>query len=173
MKPLSPVRLCATPWTAAYQAPLSMGFSRQEYWSGVPLPSPKPEIEVAAISKVHKCFRLKGLEFIVQVIWYFPGGAVVQNLPANVRGVRDKGSIPGLGRSSGGGYGSPLQYSCLENSMDRRAWWATVHGLQRVGHDWVHVHAHAHAHTHTHTQCGIIKYCWYLIERLRIMFQES
>ena len=35
------VRLCATPWTAAYQAPLPMGFSRQEYWSGVPLPSPK------------------------------------------------------------------------------------------------------------------------------------
>ena len=40
MKSLSHVRLFATPWTAAYQAPLSMGFSRQEYWSGVPLPSP-------------------------------------------------------------------------------------------------------------------------------------
>ena len=40
MKSLSHVRLLATPWTAAYQAPLSMGFSRQEYWSGVPLPSP-------------------------------------------------------------------------------------------------------------------------------------
>ena len=41
VKSLSHVRLCATPWTAAYQAPLSMGFSRQEYWSGVPLPSPR------------------------------------------------------------------------------------------------------------------------------------
>ena len=41
VKSLSHVRLVATPWTAAYQAPLSMGFSRQEYWSGVPLPSPK------------------------------------------------------------------------------------------------------------------------------------
>ena len=40
VKSLSPVRLFSTPWTAAYQAPLSMGFSRQEYWSGVPLPSP-------------------------------------------------------------------------------------------------------------------------------------
>ena len=40
MKPLSRVRLFATPWTVAYQAPLSMGFSRQEYWSGVPFPSP-------------------------------------------------------------------------------------------------------------------------------------
>ena len=42
MKSLSRVRLLATPWTAAYQAPPSMGFSRQEYWSGVPLPSPEP-----------------------------------------------------------------------------------------------------------------------------------
>ena len=41
VKSLSRVQLIATPWTAAYQAPLSMGFSRQEYWSGVPLPSPK------------------------------------------------------------------------------------------------------------------------------------
>ena len=40
VKSLSPIRLLATPWTAAYQAPPSMGFSRQEYWSGVPLPSP-------------------------------------------------------------------------------------------------------------------------------------
>ena len=44
MKSLSCVRLLATPWTAAYQAPLSMGFSRQEYWSGVPLPSPSLSI---------------------------------------------------------------------------------------------------------------------------------
>ena len=51
MKSLSRVRLLATPWTAAYQAPLSMGFSRQEYWSGVPLPSPKPESYLEA--KLH------------------------------------------------------------------------------------------------------------------------
>ena len=42
---------------------------------------------------------------------------------------------PGLGRSPGGGQGNPLQYSCLENPMDRGAWQATVHGSQRVGHD--------------------------------------
>ena len=46
------------------------------------------------------------------------------------------GSIPGSGRSPGGGHGNPLQYSCLENSMDRGAWRATIHGWQRVGHDW-------------------------------------
>ena len=45
VKSLSRVRLLATPWTAAYQAPLSMGFSRQEYWSGVPLPSPDRPID--------------------------------------------------------------------------------------------------------------------------------
>ena len=47
VRSLSPVWLLATPWTAAYQAPLSMGFSRQEYWSGVPLPSPKEDIQMA------------------------------------------------------------------------------------------------------------------------------
>ena len=46
MKSLSHVQLSATPWTAAYQAPLSMGFSRQEYWSGVPLPSPRTTLEL-------------------------------------------------------------------------------------------------------------------------------
>ena len=46
------------------------------------------------------------------------------------------GSIPGLGRSPGGGHGNPLQYSCLENPMNRGAWQATLHGVTRVGHDW-------------------------------------
>ena len=49
----------------------------------------------------------------------------------------DQGSIPGLGSSSGEGNGNLLQYSCLENSMDREAWRAAVMGSQRVGHDWV------------------------------------
>ena len=52
----------------------------------------------------------------------FPGGLVVENPPANAG---DAGSIPGSGRSSGGGSGNPLQYSCLGNTMDRGAWWAT------------------------------------------------
>ena len=52
---------------------------------------------------------------------------VVKNLPANARDIRDKGSIPGLGRSPGEGNGYPLQYSCLENPMDRGAWQATVY----------------------------------------------
>ena len=51
---------------------------------------------------------------------------LVNNLPANAGDAREVGSIPGSGRSPGGGHGNPPQYSCLENSMDRGAWWATV-----------------------------------------------
>ena len=65
----------------------------------------------------------------------FSGGSVVKNLPANAGDTRDVGSIPGSGRFPRGGNGNPLQYSCLENPMNRGAWRATVHGLQRVGHD--------------------------------------
>ena len=84
----SPTR--ATPWTAAHQAPPSMGFSRQEYWSG--------------------CHCLLQ--------------------PANAGDIKDTGSVPGLGRSPGGGHDNPLQY-CLENSMDRGAWQATVSGVTK------------------------------------------
>ena len=48
----------------------------------------------------------------------FPGSSEVKNLPATARDARDAGSIPGLGRSSGGGHGNPLQYSCLGNTME-------------------------------------------------------
>jgi len=61
----------------------------------------------------------------------FPGGAVVKNQPANAGDARDMGSIPESGKSPAVGNGNPLQYSCLENSMDRGAWWATVHGLEQ------------------------------------------
>ena len=52
---------------------------------------------------------------------------MVRNQPANAGDIRDTDLIPGLGRSPGEGHGNPLQYSCLENPMDRGAWWATVH----------------------------------------------
>ena len=60
-------------------------------------------------------------------MWGFPGGST-DNLPANAREARDEGSIPGLGRCPGGENGNPLQYSCLEKSMDRGAQRATIHG---------------------------------------------
>ena len=56
---------------------------------------------------------------------------MVKNPPTNAGDIRNTGSTPGSGRSSGGGYGNPLQYSCLENPLDRRAWWATVHGVSK------------------------------------------
>ena len=56
---------------------------------------------------------------------------VVKNLPASAGDIRESGSIPGSGRSSGGGHGNSLQYSCLENPMDRGAWQATGHGVKK------------------------------------------
>ena len=56
---------------------------------------------------------------------------VVKNLPANAGDIRDMGAIPGFGRSPGGGNGNLLQYSCLENPMDRGAWQAIVHGITK------------------------------------------
>ena len=56
---------------------------------------------------------------------------VVKNLPANAGDVTDLGSIPGSGRSPGGGNRNPLQYSCLENPMDKGTWQGTVHGVSK------------------------------------------
>ena len=56
---------------------------------------------------------------------------VVKNLSVNAGDARDMGSLPGLGRFPAGGNGNPLQYSCLENPMDRGAWWAIVHGAAK------------------------------------------
>ena len=56
---------------------------------------------------------------------------VVKSPPANTGDTRDPGSIPGSGRSHGGGNGNPLQYSHLGNPMDRGAWWATIHGATK------------------------------------------
>ena len=56
---------------------------------------------------------------------------VVKNLPVNSGDVRDAGSIAGLGRPPGEGHGNPLQYFCLENPMDRGAWWAIVGGVTK------------------------------------------
>ena len=64
-------------------------------------------------------------------IWVSQLTLVAKNPPAKAGDVRDAGSIPGLGRSPGEGNGYPLQYSCLENPMHRRAWWATVYGVTK------------------------------------------
>ena len=63
----------------------------------------------------------------------FPGGPSGENLPADAGGVRDGGSTPGLERAPGGRHSNPLQYFCLENSMDRGAWQDTVCRVPKSG----------------------------------------
>ena len=72
-----------------------------------------------------------------------PGGSVVKNPPANAGDTGDMGLIPGSGRSPGGGNSNPLQYSCLENPMDRGAWWAAVHGVTK---NWTRLSGQTHTH---------------------------
>ena len=73
---------------------------------------------------------------------------LVKNPPTSEGGSRDSGSISGWGRSLGEGNGNALQCSFLENSMDRGAWRATVHGVAK---NWTQLSVHKHTHTHTHT----------------------
>ena len=68
VKSLSRVRLLVTPWTAAYQAPPSMGFSRQEYWSGVPLPSPKESLVINKCISVLKEWKQAYLIYLISLI---------------------------------------------------------------------------------------------------------
>ena len=79
---------------------------------------------------------------------------VVKNPPANAGGTRDMGSVLGSGRSPLVGNGNFLQYSCLENSLDREAWQATAHEVTES--DMTEpVCTHTHTHTHTHTQAWL------------------
>ena len=69
----------------------------------------------------------------------------LKNPPASAGDTGDAGLIPGSGKSPGGGNGNPLQYSCLEKSMDRGAWWATVHGVTK-SQTWLITWTHRHVH---------------------------
>ena len=77
------------------------------------------------------CSRERGKEESVLhlLFWASQVALVVKNLPANAGHLGDSGSIPGWGRSPGGGHGNPLQHFCQENPMDRGAWGATDHGV--------------------------------------------
>ena len=92
-------------------------------------------------SAIHQHESVIGMEFIVKILPLIKSMVnfirasqvvlVVENPPASVGDLRDAGSVPGLGRSPEGGYGNPLQYSCLVNPMDRGAWRATVHRVTK------------------------------------------
>ena len=103
MKSLGRVQLLVTPWTTAYQAPPSMGFSRQEYWSGVPLPSP----ELGIFIKVG-----------------FPSDAVIKNLLCQCRSCGEHGFNSCVWKIP-----TPV---CQNSPMDIGAWWATVLGVAKI-----------------------------------------
>ena len=83
-----------------------------------------------------------GMQCVFLLPLDFPSGSVVKNLPASAG---DMGFIPRLERFPGVGNGNPLQYSCLENSMDRGVWWATVHGVAK-SQIWLSTCVHTHTH---------------------------
>ena len=183
----------ATPCTVAHQAPMSMEFPRQEYHSGLPLPSQRrtlcsPHLQetyvrVREVRQTNssqptqtpgqsvfknqlfgryfnlslekkaknravglKCDLKKYIKKPSVMYWSqlwtmyglgFQVVLVVKNPPVNAGDVRDAHSIPGSRRSPGGGHGNPLQYSCLENPMDRGAWWPMVHRVAKRSLPWI------------------------------------
>ena len=72
-------------------------------------------------------FLGRNFEVTYTLKWASQVALRVKNLPANAGVIRDAGSVPGSGKSPGGGHGNPLQYSCLENRINKGAWQATVH----------------------------------------------
>ena len=68
------------------------------------------------------------------MVWASKVELGIKNIPVNAGDIRDAGLIPGWERRPGAEHNNPLQYSCLENPIDRRAWQATVHGVASVGH---------------------------------------
>ena len=150
MSKVSHVRLFATPWTAAYQASLSMGFSRQEYWSGLPFPSPgdlpNPGIEPRSPTLQADALTSEPPgKLSSQISWRRKWQPTPVLLPGKSHGQRSLIGYNPWGREESDrterlhfhfslsrieeGNGNPLQCSCLENPRDREAWWAAIYGV--------------------------------------------
>ena len=130
----------------AHQVPLPIGFPRQEYWSGLPVPTPghlpnpgKDPVSIASPTLADGFFTTvpPGKPFNNNASYGLPRWFSGKESACQCRDTGDMGLILGSGRSPGGGNGNPLQYSCLENPMDRGAWWAPLESMesQRVRHD--------------------------------------
>ena len=117
---LSHVLLFAAPWTLVCQAPLSMEFARQEYWSALPFPTPE-DLSNPGIEPLSP--ELAGGFFTTSI----PGKPLAINscLIPSFKHLKVLSTTPGEGN------GTPLQYSCLENPMDGEAWWAAVHRVAK------------------------------------------
>ena len=122
----SHVRLCGTLQTVDIQAPLSMGFPRQEPWSGLPC-APLGYLSNPGIEPGSLALQADSLQSELYNLG-FHGGSDSKESACNAG---NPDSIPGLGRSPGEGNGNPFQYSWLENAVDRGTWWATVRGFAK------------------------------------------
>ena len=136
-----PPTLC-DPCSVAHQAPLSMEFSRQKYWSGLPIPPPR-DLPNPGGEPRSPALQADSL----------PAESPGSPLPVNTGDAGTARLIPGSGRFPGGGNGNPLQYSYLQNPMDRGVWWARVHGVEK---SWIQLselkqqQQQIHVYTHTH-----------------------
>ena len=113
--PVELKKKCAASSIVLPPPPLHLGDSSLSLWIG--------------LTDFTSCITF--LRRLNRCLWVSQVALVVKNLPANGEDIRDVGLIPGWRRSSGEGNGTPLQYSCLENPMDRGAWWATVYGVAK------------------------------------------
>ena len=137
------IQLFANLWVVVHQAPLLPG-----YWSGSLCPSPEnlPDLGIKPVSLTSAlvgrfCTTSTTWEvhifvyvYIYICVYLYMGLPVAQQwrIHLQCRSWGDVDSIPGLGRYPAGGHGNPLQYSCLENPMDRGAWWSTVQRVATV-----------------------------------------
>ena len=162
----SHVRLFATPWTVALQAPQSMGVSREEYWSGLQCSPtgdlPHPGIEPASLSSPALAVGSVSLAPPGEPWWIDVNICLLLSthigFPRWLGGKESTcqaghtGSIAQMGRSPGEGHGNPLQYSCLGKSMDRGTWPATVYSVAEW-HEWSNW-------AHTQALTWIVSYNW-------------
>ena len=138
VKSLSRVQLLATQWTAAHQAPLSMGFSRQEYWSGVPLPSPTINMYLLSLfsrCSVNTCWLnecTNELRLTIPQKWASQVALVVKNPPPDAGDIWDLSLIPGLGRSPGQGHTTHSNIQSLASQSHMWLKWLSTHASSKV-----------------------------------------
>ena len=162
---LSHVGLFATLWILTHQAPLSLGFFRQEYWSGLPYPLPR-DLTDPAIKCVSPLLREKAMALHSSTLaWKIPW----TEEPGGLQSMRSLSVghnwVTSLSLSYiGEGNGNPFQYSCLENPRDRGAWWTAVYG---VAQSWTQLKRLSSSSSSSSCTAGRFFTCWTTWEHRR------